>query len=139
MEYTLSIIKPDAVKRNLIGKIISRLEERHFKIEELKMVQLKLADAQSFYYMHKEKPFYGSLCSFMTSSPVVLMILSKENAVEDLRKTMGATDPKAAAPKTIRKEFGINVEQNSIHGSDSQESAKREISFFFLNFAEAHF
>ena len=139
MDYTLTIIKPDAVKRDLIGKIITRLEENHFKIVELKMTHLKLTDAQSFYYMHKDKPFYSSLCNFMTSSPVVVMVLQKDNAIESLRKTMGATDPKAAAPKTIRKEFGMNVEQNSIHGSDSEESTKREIAFFFLNFAETHF
>ena len=139
MDYTLTIIKPDAVKRDLIGKIITRLEENHFKIVELKMTHLKLTDAQSFYSMHKDKPFYSSLCNFMTSSPVVVMVLQKDNAIESLRKTMGATDPKSAAPKTIRKEFGMNVEQNSIHGSDSEESAKREIAFFFLNFAETHF
>ncbi|OGF66897.1 MAG: nucleoside-diphosphate kinase [Candidatus Fischerbacteria bacterium RBG_13_37_8] len=138
IEYTLAIIKPDAIKRHLIGKIISRLEENQFTIEEMKLQHLKIPDAQSFYHMHKEKPFFSSLCAFMTSYPVVLMVLSKENAIEELRKLMGATDPKAAAPNTIRKEFALNVEQNSIHGSDSKDSARREIAFFFLDFAETH-
>lgn len=130
-EYTLAIIKPDAIKRNLSGKIISKLEEKGFKIVSIKMVKLSEEQAKQFYYVHKEKSFYNSLCKYMTSMPAIVMLLSKENAIEDLRAIMGATDPNKAEAGTIRKEYGLNIEQNSIHGSDSLESAKKEILFFF--------
>ncbi len=130
IERTLAIIKPDAVERKLIGKIISRYEEEGFKIVDLKKQRLTADDARDFYIEHKGKPFYESLVKYMTSGSVILMVLEKENAIQKNREVMGATDPKSAAPGTIRKEYGLSIEKNSVHGSDSPSSAAREIEFF---------
>ena len=131
MSRTLLIIKPDAVERNLIGHIISRLEQARFEIVAMRMMQLSKEEAREFYAVHKEKPFYHPLVEYMTSSPVIPMVLEKENAVQDLRTLVGATDPIEAACGTIRYEVGRDVEKNSVHASDSDENAAREISFFF--------
>ncbi|MEW5993016.1 MAG: nucleoside-diphosphate kinase [Candidatus Zixiibacteriota bacterium] len=131
MNRTLLIIKPDAIERNLIGHIISRLERARFKIVAMRMVRLTTSEAQEFYAVHKERPFYTSLVEFMTSGPAVPVLLEKENAVDDLRTLIGATDPGKAACGTIRYEIGVNVEKNSVHASDSDETASREIAFFF--------
>lgn len=130
-EYTLAIIKPDATKRNLVGKIISKLEENNFQILAIKMLKLSEEEAKRFYFVHRERSFYNSLCRYMSSSVIIAMLLKKENAIEELRKLMGATNPIEAEANTIRREFGMNIEQNSIHGSDSLESARYEIPFFF--------
>lgn len=131
LEYTFSIIKPDAIERNLIGKINSYLEEAGLKIAAQKMIKLSKDQAEEFYGEHKERPFFPGLISYMISGPVVLQVLKGENAVAKNREIMGATNPKDAAAGTIRKDFAKDIEANSIHGSDSIESAKREISFFF--------
>jgi nucleoside-diphosphate kinase len=131
MEYTLSIIKPDATRRNLIGKINSYLEAAGLEIVAQKMVHLTRGQAEAFYKEHESRPFFGSLISYMTSGAVVLQVLRSENAVAKNRKIMGATNPIDAEIGTIRKDFAENIEANSIHGSDSPESAKREIAFFF--------
>lgn len=128
---TLSIIKPDAVKRNLTGKINSKFEEQGLRIVAQKRLQLTQAQAEAFYAVHKERPFYASLVSFMTSGPVVVQVLSGDNAVAKNREIMGATNPAEAASGTIRKEFAESIEANSVHGSDSEENAKNEIAFFF--------
>jgi len=128
---TLLIIKPDAVERNLIGHIISRLEQARFEIVAMRMMPLSKEEAREFYAVHKEKPFYNPLVKYMTSGPVVPMVLKKENAIDDLRTLIGATDPAEAACGTIRHEIGRDVEKNSVHASDSDENAAREISFFF--------
>ena len=130
-ERTLSIIKPDATKRNLIGKIITKLEDGGLKIVAQKKIQLTQAMAEDFYAVHKERPFYNDLVSFMISGPVVVQVLEGENAVLKNREIMGATNPDEANPGTIRKEFAESLEANSVHGSDSLENAKIEISFFF--------
>ena len=130
MNRTLLIIKPDATERNLIGHIVSRLERARFKVVAMRLVNLNRQDAERFYEVHKERPFYRSLVDFMTSGPVVPIVLQKENAVADLRTLMGATNPEQAACGTIRYEIARNIEQNSVHGSDSDENAKREISLF---------
>jgi len=131
LSRTLLIIKPDAVERNLVGHIICRLEQARFKIVAMKMADLTKEEAQKFYAVHKERPFYKPLVAFMTSGPVVLVVLEKENVVEDLRTLVGATDPAEAACGTIRYEIGCDVEKNSVHASDSEKNAVREISFFF--------
>jgi len=131
IEYTFSIIKPDATKRNLIGKINSYLESADLKIVAQKMVQLTESQAKDFYAEHSARPFFNGLISYMISAPVVLQVLKGENAVAKNRDIMGATNPADANPGTIRKDFAIDIEANSIHGSDSLESAKREISYFF--------
>lgn len=131
MSRTLLIIKPDAVERNLIGHIVSRLEQARFKIVAMRMMPLSKEEAREFYAVHKEKPFYNPLVEYMTSGPVVPMVLEKENAIDDLRALIGATDPAEAACGTIRHEIGRDVEKNSVHASDSDENAAREISFFF--------
>lgn len=133
-EYTLAIVKPDAVDRQLIGKIVSKIEERGFRVVGMKMVKLNKDDAKEFYRVHEGKGFYDSLSEYMSSSVVVAMLLYKDNAIEELRKLMGATNPELAEEGTIRKLYGINVEKNSIHGSDSEETAKREILFFFSRY-----
>ncbi len=130
-ERTLAIIKPDATRRNLIGAITARIEQAGFTIIGMKMLRLTRQQAEAFYAVHRERPFFESLVNFMTSGPVVVLALEKENAVADLRALMGATNPEEAAEGTIRKEFAINIEQNSIHGSDSPENAQREVAFFF--------
>ncbi len=131
MEQTLGIIKPDAVKKNLIGKIIAIIEEKGFKIRAMKMLHLREKDAKEFYIVHKERPFYNDLVKFMTSGPVVVLLLEKENAISDWRKTMGATNPAEAEEGTIRKLYGSSIQNNAVHGSDSPENAKIEINFFF--------
>lgn len=131
MEKTLLIIKPDAVQRNLIGEIVSRLEKSRFKIKAMKMVHLKPEEARKFYAVHEGKPFLADLVAFMSSGPVVPMALEKENAVADLRKLIGATDPKEAQAGTIRYDLAIDKGKNSVHASDSPENAKVEIAFFF--------
>ena len=131
MSRTLLIIKPDATERNLIGHITSRLEKARFRIVDMRMVRLTSEQAGTFYAVHEGKPFLESLVAFMTSGPVVPMVLEKENAVEDLRTLVGATDPAAAACGTIRNEIGRNIQDNSVHASDSDDNAAKEIAFFF--------
>jgi nucleoside-diphosphate kinase len=128
---TFTIIKPDSVRKGNFGKIISRLESEGFRVLGIKKVALSERQAQAFYAVHKERPFFGSLVEYMTSGPVYVAALEKDNAVASLRQVMGATDPAKADPNTIRKEFGESIEQNAIHGSDSDENAKIEIGFFF--------
>ena len=131
IEQTLSIIKPDATKRNLTGKIISKLEDSGLKIIAQKRILLSKTQAEDFYKVHQERPFYNDLVKFMISGPVVVQVLEGENAVSKNRKVMGATNPEEAEDGTIRKEFAESLEANSVHGSDSLENAKIEISFFF--------
>jgi nucleoside-diphosphate kinase len=131
VERTLSIIKPDATRRNLTGKINARFEEKGLRIVAQKRLQLTQAQAEAFYAVHKARPFFGELVSFMISGPVVAQVLEGENAVAANRDIMGATDPKKAAPGTIRKDFAESIEANSVHGSDSAENAAIEIAFFF--------
>jgi nucleoside-diphosphate kinase len=131
MEKTFTILKPDTVKAGNIGAIISHLEKAGFRILAMKMLHLTEAEAQGFYYVHKERPFFGSLVKFMTEGPIVPMVLEADNAIEKLRKVMGATDPAKADAGTIRKQFGTNIERNAIHGSDGPETAAFEISYFF--------
>ncbi len=130
-ERTLSIIKPDATRRQLTDKINARFTARGLKIVAQKPMQLSRAQAEGFYDVHKERPFFGSLVAFMISGPVVVQVLEGDNAVTLNREIMGATDPSKAAPGTIRKDFAESIEANSVHGSDSAETAKREIAFFF--------
>ena len=131
MERTLLIIKPDAVERKLIGHIISRLEKDGFNLLKMNMVHLSRQQAEDFYAVHKEKPFFDDLIEFMTSGRVVPLLLEKENAVADLRRLIGDTDPAKAVAGTIRREIAIDKQKNSIHASDSVENAKTEIAFFF--------
>ena len=130
-ERTLSIIKPDATRRNLTGKINARLEERGLRIIAQKRLQLTRAQAEQFYAVHRERPFFAGLVEFMCSGPIVAQVLEGENAVALNREIMGATDPKKAAPGTIRKDFAEDIEANSVHGSDSPDTAAAEIAFFF--------
>jgi nucleoside-diphosphate kinase len=131
MEQTLSIIKPDAVKKNVIGKIIDRFESNNLKIAAMKKIELSKKDAESFYAIHAERPFFNALVEFMTSGAVVVMVLEGENAVLKNRELMGATNPKEAEEVTIRADFAENIDANAVHGSDSLENAKIEIDFFF--------
>lgn len=131
MQQTFAIIKPDAVRRNLIGQIVARLEENGFRIAAMKMRHLSTSQAQGFYKEHEGKPFFEGLVEYMTSGPVVLCVLEKENAIADYRKLMGVTDPAEAEKGTLRADFAINKRQNSVHGSDSIASAAHEISYFF--------
>ena len=131
IEQTLSIIKPDATKRNLTGKINSKLEDSGLKIIAQKRILLSKTQAEDFYRVHQEKPFYNDLVKFMISGPVVVQVLEGENAVSKNREVMGATNPDEAEDGTIRKEFAVSLEANSVHGSDSLDNAKIEISFFF--------
>jgi nucleoside-diphosphate kinase len=130
-ERTLSIIKPDATRRNLTGKINARFEEKGLRIVAQKRLRLSRAQAEQFYAVHKTRPFFNSLCDFMTSGPVVVQVLEGDNAVAKNREIMGATDPAKAAAGTIRKDFAESIEANSAHGSDSAENAAIEIAFFF--------
>jgi nucleoside-diphosphate kinase len=130
-ERTFSIIKPDATRRNITGKVNAKLEEAGLRIIAQKRVRLTRAQAEGFYGVHKERPFFNDLCTFMTSGPVVVQVLEGENAVARNREIMGATNPANAAPGTIRKEFAESIEANSVHGSDSIENARTEIAFFF--------
>ncbi len=131
MERTFAIIKPDAVERNLAGKILTKIEEAGFKIVGMKKIHLSKSQAEGFYYVHSERPFFNDLCTFMSRSPVIVMALEKENAIADWRTLMGATNPANAEPGTIRKEFAKNIEENSSHGSDAPETAAFEIPYFF--------
>ncbi len=131
VEQTLSIIKPDAVERKLEDKIKEIFINNNFKIIKQKKVKLEKREAELFYKVHETKPFYNELCEYLSSSPIVVMILEKENAISENRKIMGSTDPKKADKNTIRERFGISIDKNSVHGSDSYENAKIEIDFFF--------
>ena len=131
MERTLAIIKPDAVQRNLAGTILARLEAEGFMVLGLKMVSLSKQDAERFYAVHRERPFFHGLTSYMASGPAIPMLLQRDNAIQTLRDLMGPTNPAQAAAGTIRQEFGLDVEKNAIHGSDSPASAAQEIAFFF--------
>src|SRR5574341_2022659 len=130
-ERTLSIIKPDGVEKGIIGRVISRFETSGLKPIAIKLKQLSRAEAEGFYAVHKARPFFGSLVEFMTSGPVVLIVLEGENAVLKNRDIMGATDPKKASDGTIRKDFATDIEKNTVHGSDSVENARVEVTFFF--------
>jgi len=130
-ERTLAILKPDCVRKELIGEVTRRIQEAGFKIVAMKMTRLTLETAGAFYAVHRERPFYDDLCEFMSSGPCVPMILEKENAIKDFRALIGATDPADAEEGTIRAEFAGSVEQNIVHGSDSVENGKIETSFFF--------
>jgi len=131
MERTLAIVKPDAVERGLAGDILKRIEASGLSIRALKKVHLTQAQAGLFYEVHKQRPFYKALCDYMTSGPVVIAVLAGDKAITRWRELMGATDPAKAAAGTIRKDLGIDVEKNSVHGSDAPETAAQEISFFF--------
>lgn len=131
IEQTFSIIKPDATKRNLTGKINSMIEDAGFRIVAQKRVKLTLKQAQRFYAVHSEKPFYNDLCEFLSSAPIVVQVLEKENAIADYRSLMGATNPANAEEGTIRNKFALSIDQNSVHGSDAPETAANEIKFFF--------
>lgn len=131
MEKTLSIIKPDAVAKNVIGKIVDRFESNGLRIAVMKKIQLSVSDAGKFYEVHAQRPFFGELVEFMTSGPVVVMVLEGKNAVAKNRELMGATNPKEADAGTIRADFADSIDANAVHGSDSLENAKIEIDFFF--------
>ena len=131
VEQTLSIIKPDAVERNLENEIKQMFKENGFQIIKEKKIQIEKSEAENFYKVHETKPFYGDLCAYLSSGPIVVMILEKENAVLGNRDLMGSTNPKDAKEGTIRKKYGISIDKNSVHGSDSIENAKIEIDFFF--------
>ena len=131
IEQTLSIIKPDAVERNLDGEIKEMFKSNGFQILKEKKIQIEKAEAEKFYRVHETKPFYNDLCDYLSSGPIVVMILQKENAVKANRELMGATNPKDAEAGTIRKKYGISIDKNSVHGSDSIDNAKIEIDFFF--------
>ena len=131
LEQTLSIIKPDAVERNLDNEIKEMFKNKGFAILKEKKIQIEKTEAEKFYKVHETKPFYNDLCSYLSSGPIVVMILEKENAVSGNRELMGATNPKDAMDGTIRKKYGISIDKNSVHGSDSLENAKIEIDFFF--------
>lgn len=138
METTLVIIKPDAVRRNLIGEIVSCFEQGGLHIVAMKMVRLTRSEAEHFYIDHQGKEFFDPLIAFMTSTPIITLLLSGDNAIERVRAIMGATDPARAADGTIRKDFALNKRENSVHGSDSPKSAAREISFFFSTLERCH-
>ena len=130
-EKTLAIIKPDAVKKKVIGKVISRIEDEGFEIRDMNMLHLTKEAAQGFYAVHKDKSFYDSLTNFMSSGGIVVLLLERENAIAHWRSVMGATDPALAKPGTIRREFGFSVERNVVHGSDAPATAEFEIGYFF--------
>jgi nucleoside-diphosphate kinase len=131
VERTLSIVKPDGVQKNVIGEVIRRFEQAGLRIVAARMRRLTRAEAEGFYAVHRERPFFGDLVTYMTSGPVVVQVLEGENAVAKNRDIMGATDPKKAAPGTIRADLATSIEQNVVHGSDSLENAAREIGYFF--------
>ena len=133
LEQTLSIIKPDAVERDLSEEIKNEFKKNGFNVVKEKKVKLEKSDAEKFYQIHQSKPFYNDLCEYLSSGPIVVMILEKENAILENRKLMGATNPEDAQENTIRKLYGISIDKNSVHGSDSLENAKKEINFFFKN------
>ena len=130
-QRTLAIVKPDAVARRVVGKILTRIEDAGFTILAAKLVHMSVADARGFYYVHRQRPFYDSLCSFMTQGPSLLMVLEGDNGIARWRDLMGATDPAKAATGSIRKDFASSIEANSVHGSDSPETAAAEIPYFF--------
>ena len=130
-EQTLSIIKPDAVERNLSEEIKQEFKSNGFIVSKEKKIKLEKSEAEKFYQVHQSKPFYNDLCSYLSSGPIIVMVLEKENAILENRKLMGATDPTKAEEGTIRKKYGISIDKNSVHGSDSLENAKIEIDFFF--------
>jgi nucleoside-diphosphate kinase len=131
MERTLSIVKPDGVKKNVVGDVIKRFEQKGLRIAALRMLRMSKDDARGFYIVHKERPFYDSLTGFMSEGPIVVMVIEGENAISTVRETMGATNPKDAASGTIRADFASDIEHNIVHGSDSSESAAYEIPYFF--------
>ncbi len=131
IEQTLSIIKPDAVERNLTENIKNMFEKNNLVIKDQKKIHITKDEAADFYKVHQSKPFYNDLCNYLSSGPIVVMILEGENAISENRKLMGATDPKKADKNTIRKTYGISIDKNSVHGSDSIENAEKEIKFFF--------
>ncbi len=131
LEETLSIIKPDATAKSVIGKIVARFEEEGFEVVAMKKKWLSKSEAEGFYAEHKARPFFGELTAFMTSGPVVLMVLRGESAIDRNREIMGATNPEQAKPNTLRKLYGANIGENAVHGSDSKESAAREVAYFF--------
>ncbi len=133
IEQTLSIIKPDAVERNLDNEIKQLFINKGFKIVKEKKIQLEKSEAEKFYKIHETKPFYNDLCTYLSSGPIVALVLEKENSIFENRSLMGATNPKEAIEGTIRKKYGISIDKNSVHGSDSVENAKIEIDFFFNN------
>ena len=133
LQQTLSIIKPDAIERNLSGEIKSIFDKNNLKVKESKKIHITKDEAAEFYKVHQSKPFYNDLCTYLSSGPIEVMILEGENAVSDNRRLMGATDPKNAEANTIRKLYGISIDKNSVHGSDSMENAAKEIDFFFKN------
>ncbi len=134
MERTLSIIKPDGVEKNVVGEIISRFEKNGLNIAAMKKIKLSKSDAEGFYAVHKERPFFGSLTDFMSRGPVVVIVLEGEGAISKNREIMGATNPEEAAEGTIRKDFATNIEENTVHGSDAPETAEVEINYFFNAF-----
>ena len=131
MELTLSILKPDAIKRNLTGEINTQIEKNNMKIVAQKMMLLSLKDAQGFYFVHKDRAFFNDLCEYMTSGPIVVQVLMGKDVINRYRKLMGATNPSNAEEDSLRKLYGLSVEENSVHGSDSEENAKIEINYFF--------
>ena len=131
IEQTLSIIKPDAVERNLESEIKEMFKNKGFQILKEKKIQIEKSEAEKFYKVHETKPFYNDLCDYLSSGPIVVMVLQKENAIKENRELMGATNPKDAKDETIRKKYGISIDKNSVHGSDSVDNAKLEIDFFF--------
>ena len=131
IEQTLSIIKPDAVERNLEGEIKEMFKNKGFQIIKEKKIQIEKSEAEKFYKVHETKPFFNDLCEYLSSGPIIVMVLQKENAVKRNRELMGATNPKEAKDETIRKKYGISIDKNSVHGSDSVDNAKLEIDFFF--------
>ena len=133
LEQTLSIIKPDAIERNLEKEIKNTFVNKGFKIVKEKKIMLEKSEAEEFYKVHQTNPFYNDLCEYLSSGPIVVMILEKENAIGENRSLMGATNPKEAVDGTIRKKYGISIDKNSVHGSDSSENAEKEINFFFKN------
>ena len=133
MEHTLALIKPDGVKKNVVGQVIARYEAAGLKIVAMKMLQLSKKDAEGFYAVHRERPFFGALTEFMATGPIVALVLRGENAIAKNREVMGATNPKDAASGTIRKDFATSIDENTVHGSDAPETAKEEIKYFFSN------
>ncbi len=134
LQRTLTIVKPDAVKKNAVGDIIEQFEKNHFHILAMKMLEISKHQAEQFYAVHASRPFYNSLTDFMSSGPIVVLALEKENAIADLRKLMGATNPANAEEGTIRKKWASSIEHNAIHGSDAEETARFELSFFFAGY-----
>ena len=134
LQRTLTIVKPDAVKRNAIGDIIEQFEKNGFTILAIKMIEISKHQAEQFYAVHASRPFYSSLTDFMSSGPIVALALEKENAIADLRKLMGATNPASAEEGTIRKKWASSIEHNAIHGSDAEDTARFELSFFFAGY-----